>query len=89
MAPTDGVRSVAPAVAQTPQQAAADQAAAEATTAAVAQRKQAAATAAVQASGLRIAPSATEWEKQWAEALAVAQVRCMEWRRGGDYVDGC
>ena len=64
------------------QQAAADQAATDAAAAAVTQRKQVAATAAVQASGLRIAPSAAEWEKQCAEALAAAQVRSVEWLGG-------
>ncbi|EFN53838.1 hypothetical protein CHLNCDRAFT_135914 [Chlorella variabilis] len=55
------------------QQAAAEAATAEAAAAAAAQRSAAAAAAAARGSGVRIAPSAAEWEKQCAAALAEAQ----------------
>ncbi|KAI7837388.1 hypothetical protein COHA_008755 [Chlorella ohadii] len=60
------------AAAAAEQAAAADKAAADAAAAKAQQKKAAAAAAAAQASGLRIAPSAAEWEKQCAEALAAA-----------------
>ncbi len=63
------------AAAAAEQAAAADKAAADAAAAKAQQKKAAVAAAAAQASGLRIAPSAAEWEKQCAEALAAAQVR--------------
>ena len=62
------------AAAAAQQQAAADQATAHAAAAAAEKKQAAAAAVATQASGLRIAPSAAEWERQCAEALAAAQV---------------